>query len=88
MPFPLEHPGDAVRWPPDCRHGLRDFANLARRAVAVFGEDVAHDGDAGRTVPFVDQLGELFAFEPPEPFLTARSMFSLGMLCSRALSMA
>src|SRR5262249_2843782 len=62
-PFAVEEVGDG----PGAAHvtaaALESLADLAIRAVAVVGQDVADDGRAAGPEPLVDQLLHLRAFE-------------------------
>ena len=55
--LPLEHPGDATQAPQAPAAHLKDLANFARRAVPIFGEDVAQHGHATRAVALVGHFG-------------------------------
>ena len=84
----LEQVGDRAGGAHLAAAALEDFADFAVGAVAVVGEDVDQDGDAAGAVAFVGELLEDCPSVSPVPRLMARSMLSLGMLTSRALSMA
>ena len=57
----LEHPGDAAARPELAVAHLEDLADLGGGAIAVVGEDFAHDGHAAGAVALVEHFLEVAA---------------------------